>query len=121
MRPNFQVLSPETIPRIIEEALELLQSPGVKVGSPQALDLLQSSGGIVNQQEGVVSIPEELALQALESVPRDFSLFNLNGEPGVRYSGDIVHFNPGSSGVNILDSDSLEHRPSQSKDLVNII
>ena len=121
MRPNFQVLSPETIPRIIEEALELLQSPGVKVGSPQALDLLQSSGGIVNQQEGVVSIPEELVLQALESVPRDFSLFNLSGEPGVRYSGDIVHFNPGSSGVNILDSDSLDHRPSQSKDLVNII
>jgi trimethylamine--corrinoid protein Co-methyltransferase len=45
----------------------------------------------------------------------------MDGQAAVEYSGDKVHFNPGSSGVNILDSDSLEHRPSQSADLVNII
>ena len=118
MQPNFRVLAPETISRVIGEAIELLESPGVKVGSPEALDLLQSSGATITSQEGVVSIPEKLVLECLESVPRSFSLFNMGGEPVVNYSGDNVHFNPGSSGVDILDSDSLEHRPSQSDDLL---
>jgi len=121
MQPNFRVLAPETISRVIGEAIELLESPGVKVGSPQAQDLLQSSGATITSQDGVVSIPEKLILQSLEAVPRDFSLYSMDGEPVVNYSGDNVHFNPGSSGVAMLDSDSLEHRPSQSDDLVNII
>ena len=121
LQPDFRVLAPETTSRVIGKAIELLQSPGVKVGSPEALDLLQSSGASINKKEGVVNIPEELVHACLDSVPRAFSLFNMDGQAVVEYSGDKVHFNPGSSGVNILDSESLEHRPSQSADLVNII
>ena len=121
LQPDFRVLSPETISRVLGEAIDLLHSPGVKVGSPEALELLNSSGASVNVDGGIVSIPEELILKCLESVPRKFLLFDLQGEESVEYSGDKVHFNPGSSGVNILDSDSLEHRPSQSADLVSII
>lgn len=121
MQPKIQVLTSETIDRVIGEALELLSSPGIMVGSKSALELLHSYGAIVKSSTGVVAIPEELALRALESVPRNFSLFNQDDEPVVNYSGDQVHFNPGSSGVNILDAVTLEHRPSQSRDLVNII
>ena len=103
LQPDFRVLSPETISRVLGEAIDLLHSPGVKVGSPEALELLNSSGASVNVDGGIVSIPEELILKCLESVPRKFLLFDLQGEESVEYSGDKVHFNPGSSGVNILD------------------
>ena len=121
LQPDFQVLSPDTISRVLGEAIDLLHSTGVKVGSPEALEMLHSSGASVDMDGGTVSIPEELILRCLESVPRNFSLFDMLGEKSVEYSGDKVHFNPGSSGVNILDSDSLQHRPSLSADLVSII
>ena len=120
-QPNFRVLSQETISRVLGEAMVLLQSPGVKVGSQEAIELLQSSGATINVKDSIAHIPEEMVLKCLETVPRAFSLFDRNGKNSVEYSGDKVHFNPGSSGVNILDADSLQHRPSHSADLVNII
>ncbi|MFN2263686.1 MAG: trimethylamine methyltransferase family protein, partial [Anaerolineales bacterium] len=121
MQPIFRVLSEGSISRIIEQALELLNKPGVMVGSKEALDLLQSSGATVKSTNGAVCIPEQLVLEALDSTPKSFSLYNTRGEESVIYSGSQVHFDPGSSGVNILDSETLEHRPSQSSDLVKII
>ncbi len=121
MRPSLQVLPTDIIPQVIDEALQLLQSPGIKVGSLEAIDLLHSSGAIVDQIDGVVQLPEEVVLNALKSVPREFSLFNSLGEPVVQYSGDQVHFNPGSSGVHMLDSETMEHRPSQTSDLIQIV
>jgi trimethylamine--corrinoid protein Co-methyltransferase len=120
-QPEIRVLSPEIISRIIGEAVELLQSPGVKLGSKEALELLHSSGAKIDLENGVASIPEEIIQNCLKSVPRNFTLHNSAGEKSVEYSGNKVHFNPGSSGVNILDSDTLQHRPSVSADLVKII
>lgn len=106
---------------VIDEALLLLRSPGIKVGSLEAINLLHSSGAIVDQIEGVVQLPEELILRGLDSVPREFALFNRFGDPVVQYAGDQVHFNPGSSGIHMLDSETMEHRPSQTSDLIHIV
>jgi trimethylamine--corrinoid protein Co-methyltransferase len=121
MKPNLQVLPSEILPRVIEEALELLRSPGVKVGSPEAIDLLHSSGAQVNMDDGIVQIPEELILNVLQTVPRDFYLYDADGDSAVHYADNDIHFDPGSSGVHILDSESLEHRPSTTDDLIQII
>lgn len=121
MRPSLQILPAHIIPQVIDEAMQLLRSPGIKVGSLEAIDLLHSSGAIVDRIEGVAQLPEELILRGLDSVPREFSLFNVLGEPVVQYAGDQVHFNPGSSGVHMLDSETMEHRPSQTADLIQIV
>jgi trimethylamine--corrinoid protein Co-methyltransferase len=121
MRPFLNVLPEEILPKIIEEAIQLLHSPGIKVGSPEAIELLHSSGAIVNKHEGVVQIPERLVLKSLETVPREFYLYDAAGSPVVHYADDEVHFDPGSSGVSMLDADTLEHRPSVTDDLVDII
>lgn len=114
-------LAEETIRQIIDEALQLLQSTGVKIGSPEALSLLQDSGARFEPHEGVVKLPPDLVLKTLEGVPDEFSLHDRDGEVKVHYSGERVHFNPGSSAVNILDSDSREHRPAETGDLIQII
>jgi trimethylamine--corrinoid protein Co-methyltransferase len=58
---------------------------------------------------------------ALETVPNEFFLFNRSGDPVVHYGGERVQFDPGSSGVHVLDPDTLEHRPSQTADLIRLI
>ena len=54
-------------------------------------------------------------------MPREFHLHDRAGEPRVTYGGDAVHFDPGSSGVHVLDPETLEHRPSTTADLVRLV
>jgi len=81
--------------------------------------LLQAAGVSVNN--GVAQIPEELARRCLASVPPEFWLYNRGGNPAVHYGGDDVHFDPGSSCVQILDPDTLQARPSCTDDLVRLL
>jgi trimethylamine--corrinoid protein Co-methyltransferase len=125
MRPRIQLLSPEVIGRILREAFELLMSPGVRVGSAPVVELLRSAGvevlAGVADNDGVARIPERLVQQCLASAPRDFYLYNRQGEKAVHYGGDDVHFDPGSCCVQMLDPETLEARPSEIRDLVRIV
>ncbi len=118
MRPRIQLLSAELIGRILREAFELLMSPGVRVGSA-VVELLRSAGVEVN--EGVARLPEPLVRRCLASVPRDFYLYNRQGEKAVHYGGDDVHFDPGSCCVQMLDPETLEARSAETRDLVRIV
>ena len=118
MRPKLQLLDKPLIERILEEAFQLIGNPGVRV-APYVVDLLQGAG--VGVQDGVAHIPEALARRSLESVPCEFFLYDRSGRPAVRYGGDNVHFDPGSSCLNILDPETWQARPAQSADLVRLV
>ncbi len=119
MRPRTQLLSGDLIGRILREAFELLMSPGVRVGSAEVVELLQAAG--VEVTDGVARLPETLVRKSLASAPRDFYLYNRRGEKAVHYGGDDVHFDPGSCCVQMLDPETLEARPSETRDLVRIV
>jgi trimethylamine---corrinoid protein Co-methyltransferase len=118
MRPRIQLLSAELIERILGEAFQLLSDPGVRVAEA-AVELLQSAG--VQMRDGVARLPEALVRQCVASVPREFFLYSRQGEKAVHYGGDDVHFDPGSCCVQVLDRDTLEARPSETRDLVQIV
>jgi trimethylamine--corrinoid protein Co-methyltransferase len=119
MRPKLELLERELVDRILDEAFELLEVPGVKVGTQEILDLLAAAGARVG--DGVARIPKVVVQRALESVPHEFFLYDRGGVPAVHYGGDDVHFDPGSSCLNILDSESQQPRPAQSSDLVRLV
>jgi trimethylamine--corrinoid protein Co-methyltransferase len=121
MQPQLRILSPELVPQIIDEAFQLLIDPGIKVQLKEARDLLADAGARVEEAREVVHIPEDVARRALETVPREFYLFDQKGNTAVHYGGDAVHFDPGSCGVNVLDSKTLQHRPATTQDLINVI
>jgi len=119
VKPVLQLLNQTAIARILNEALALLQIHGVKVRSPEVIEALQSVG--VQTTDGVARIPEYVVEKALESVPAQFRLFDRAGNPAVLYGGDEVHFDPGSSCLNILDADAEEPRLAQANDLVRLV
>ncbi len=121
MQPSISLLSDELVNNILDEAFQLLINPGIKVQSPAAIQLLKDAGARIDREAEVVHIPENIVHHALESVPKKFYLFDRYGEQKVTYGGNAVHFDPGSSGVHILDPDTNEHRPSYTDDLVRII
>lgn len=121
MQPKLELLSPELVQAVLDEAFQLLRSPGVKVQAPEARRLLAEAGADVDETAEVARIPEKLVRAALETTPHEFFLHNRAGEPVVRYGGDAVHFDPGSAGVHILDPETLEHRSAQTPDLVRLV
>ncbi len=121
MPPQIQLLTSDLINRILDEAFQLLLNPGIKVQSAEARQLLAAAGAKVDSDTEVVRIPEKIVRHALESVPATFCLYDRLGNPKVTYGGDAVHFDPGSSGVHILDPETLEHKPSYSADLVRVV
>lgn len=119
MQPKLELLSPDLITRILDEAYQLMLKPGIKVQDAEARDLLASGGAKVDGE--IVHIQEKLIHKALETVPEEFYLYDRAGNPKVRYGGDAVHFDPGSSGVHILDPETGVHSPSKTADLVRLV
>lgn len=119
MQPKLELLTLDLIGRILDEAFQLMLKPGIKVQSARAREMLLAAGA--SAQGDVVTIPEKIVKEALKTVPEKFYLHDRAGNPQVCYGGDSVHFDPGSSGVHILDPETLEHKPSYSADLARLV
>ena len=118
MRPTFQLLDAELVRRIVDEALQLLDHPGIKVEEPEAIGILVDGGATADGER--VRIPETMIQRALDSAHVGFDLFDRAGRPAVRYGQGCVHFDPGSSGVAVLDPETLDTRQSQAADLARL-
>ena len=121
MQPKLTLLSDEIIARILDEAYELLLKPGIKVQNAEARELLAAAGAKIDPETHVAQIPASLVHKALESVPRDFYLYDYDGNPTVHYGGDDVHFDPGSSGITMLNPETLEHDTTETEHLIRLL
>jgi trimethylamine--corrinoid protein Co-methyltransferase len=117
MRPKLELLDKPLIERILDEAFQLIEDPGVRV-APYVEELLRAAG--ITVRDGVAHIPEALARRLLDLAPRGFCLYDRLSKPAVHYGGDNVHFDPGSSCLNILDSDTQQPRPAMAVDLARL-
>jgi trimethylamine---corrinoid protein Co-methyltransferase len=119
MKPKLELLTPDLIAQILDEAFQLMQKPGIKVQSARARELLIAEGATFEGEIG--RIPERVIRKALETVPEKFELFDRRGNPKVFYGGDTVQFDPGSCGVHSLDPETLEHKTAYTTDLVKLV
>ena len=121
MRPKLQILDEALKQQIIAEAFELLMDPGVRVHNPEALGLLADAGCRVDIKTQIAHIPEHIVRRALETAPSEFYLYSLDGEPAVRYGGMSTHFNPCSTALTILDSETQRQRAPITEDMVKFV
>lgn len=121
IRPRIQFLEERTIERVIDEAYQLLLDPGVHCSTDAPLELLAEAGAQVDFSERVARIPAALIDEARRTVPSEFVLYDLPGNPRLTLGGDEVHFHPSSGAVTVWDPDTNELRPSMGADLVKFI
>ncbi len=121
MQPKMELLTEELVGRVLDEAYQLMQKPGIKVQSVEARQLLADAGAHVQADSEIVFIPQAVVEKALQTVPHVFHLYDRDGNPSVTYGGDVVQFDPGSSGVHMLDPETLEHKPSYAIDLARVV
>lgn len=116
--PKLQMLDDNLVKQIISEAIAILANPGIRIHNQEALELLASANARVDFNAQVAYIPENIIRKALESAPHEFTLFDLKGNPAVHYSGDKIHFDPGSGGLTIIDSQTERPRLPKTDDYI---
>ncbi len=118
MRPRLQLLSEDLLERIVDEALDLLATLGIKIQNDNAVALLADHGATVDSESGRVAFPESLVTEAISKAPSGFALYDCLGKQTHDLSGDNVHFTPGSSGITVLDAGTGEMRTPVTDDFV---
>ena len=121
MRPSLNVLSPELIERIVDEAKRILAEVGMEVRGPEMRRRLLEAGLPTNAAGDRVLFPRDVVERAIASAPRSFILHDRDGRPHADIGGDRVHFVPGSSGLKMLDHRTGETRLANSTDFVEFV
>ena len=116
--PTYHLLSTEQITKIHDATLELLESVGVRVMLPEAVNMLADSGCRV-KEDNLVKIPNWLVEEAILSAPSRIILYNRLGQEAMRLEDRCVHFGMGTDLIQTYDLDTGELRESQLTDVAN--
>jgi trimethylamine---corrinoid protein Co-methyltransferase len=121
MKPTLNLLTDHEAASVIQEAIELLNDPGLVVYHPKALDLFEEFGAKVDREAQIIRLSAELIAEALKTCPPQISLYDLNGNEKVRYGSGQTFYNPGSSALQILDPSTRAVRSAQTQDLAYFV
>lgn len=119
VRPKLELLDRKFVGRIVGEAFQLLAETGIRVETPGVVEMLRGAGA--KADNGMAQIPRPVAEALLASAPKEFFLYDRAGGAAVHYGGDDVHFDPGSSCLNVLDPDTQRPRPAEAADLARLV
>jgi trimethylamine---corrinoid protein Co-methyltransferase len=120
MRPSLNILEPELIGRIVDEAMRVLSETGMEIrGAEMRRRLVEY--GLPTDPNGRVLFPRDVVEAAIASAPSSFWLYDRDGNPHADIGGDRVHFIPGSSGLKLLDHRTGETRLANSTDFVEYV
>jgi trimethylamine--corrinoid protein Co-methyltransferase len=121
MRPKIRFLNDKLILKIISEAKEILCTLGIEIHNKSILSFLSDFGAKIDFDKSHVVFTEDLINKSLETVPRSFKLYDVNGKQTHDFSGYNIHFTPGSAALHILDPHSKKIRKPVSKDYIEYV
>lgn len=112
---QFQPLSGDDVKQIHAAALDILESAGVAVHSPQALELLEQAGATIDRSLPRAWLPKSMVEDAIASAPSRVDLYGRRPEHHLTLEDKRVHMGTGGTTINVLTLDG-EKRKSNIND-----
>lgn len=116
---GFRMLTDSQLDEIHHASLEILRRTGVRVHEAESLELLQSAGCTV-ADDNLVKMPASVVEDALQSAPSRIVLCSRTGEPRVHLEGHRSYFGTGSDLPNTIDLETSERRLSLLSDVEKV-
>ncbi len=116
MNAGDRRLTEEQLDLLHEASLRIMQEPGLRFHSEEALALFRKAGAAVSDGN-LVRIPPALVQKALASAPRDLTIYDRGGRPALRLGGGQCWFGTGSDCLNIYDLRTGQRRPALLRDV----
>ncbi|MEI6451796.1 MAG: trimethylamine methyltransferase family protein [Actinomycetes bacterium] len=117
MRPQVSWTTAEERRLIVDQALALLETVGMRFGACASLQRLADAGARVDRETGVARLPRELVERALAGCPHEVLLAGATTEQDLVLDGSAVHFLPSGTPTRILDDETGLVRSSTTDDL----
>ena len=121
MRPTIRLLTDELIRKIISEAIDILCTLGVEIHNIRILEMLSDFGCKIDIKKHHAVLTRQIIDEALKTAPESFGLYDVTGKETHNFSGSNVYFTPGSTALNILDSQTGKMRKPVTADYVNFV
>ena len=116
--PTYRVLTQDQIKHIHCATLELLETVGVKVMSPEAADMMAAAGCRI-KPDNIVQIPNWLVEDCIRSAPSRITIYNRLGQEAMLLEGNKTYFGLGTDLIKTYDLESGVLRESRLEDVAN--
>jgi len=119
-QPKLTYLTEAQVVTLHEKALEVLEKTGVYFDSDAALEILEGKGCDVDHDAKIARFKPSFIEDCIRKAPEAFQLYDRDGEPAIMVGDGGFAFDPGSSGLNFLNTDNLTAHESVADDLRKI-
>ena len=106
--------------RIRSATLQVLETVGVHLPSPRALDIMAQHGARVDWQRQVVRLPPDLVVQAMGKAPRSYVLGGRAEGTALTLDGTCTYFATDGCGTETLDPQTGRPRRSCKEDVARM-
>jgi len=117
---ELKVLDDEQMDQIKSATLHVLEHVGVRFPSEKALDKFAEHGAIVDGDTQVVKLPVDFVLTAMSQAPRSYMLSGRAEGTDLMLGSGNSYFATDGCGVETIDSDTGEQRPSCKEDVARM-
>lgn len=116
---QYKPLSPESVGRLHQVALDLLWEVGSQVNSAQAFEIFAAAGAKVDPEKRLVYIPKSMVEDAIASAPSSVLLAGRDPKHDLQLEGSRVYLGTGGTTPYVLDLEDKK-RPSTTQDVADI-
>ena len=116
MRPQVSWTTEAERDLLVDQALDLLETVGMRFGPSASLEALGQAGARVDRARGVARIPRALVERSLALCPHEVLLAGADEADDVLLDGSAVHFVPSGTPNKILDEETGRARDATSDD-----
>ena len=115
---SLNIFTEDELNEIHLATLEVLQTTGVFVEDPEALQRFADGGARVDFETRIAKLPPHLVEDAIQSAPSKVLLYGRNPKHDIVLESNRVHFTNFSEGVKVNDLYTGENRTPVKQDLV---
>ena len=122
MRTSLQVcnpLGPEDLQRIDETGQRILSRVGLKIGTPEYLDMLENAGARVDRDRPRVYFDKDWLCDVLKKAPSRLTLYSRDGKNDIALGSGKVHFVNGGRVFRVLDMGTGGYRRTMLRDVTH--
>ncbi|UCB43148.1 MAG: trimethylamine methyltransferase family protein [Dehalococcoidales bacterium] len=117
---RYKPLSEESVEKVHETAMRLIEEVGFEVNSETALGLFHKAGAQVNRERRLVRLPREKTIELINTAPSEVRLCGQEDKHDILLGGSRVYAGTGGTALNIYEPDTNQKRLATLEDLRRI-
>jgi len=117
---SFKPLTEESILKVHQTVMRIIEEVGFEVNSETALELFERAGAGADRENHRVRLPQEMALELIRTAPAEIKLCGQNERNDIFLGGNRVYTGTGGTALYIYEPDTDQKRQATLEDLKRI-